>query len=495
VLVLIALVLCAQWAVAQEHGNVCVQSYTPGANCTANDVRITEMSPTLDEVCLVAGDPVTAVFTVRLVTGATNRYDIGLFVAEDGGSALNGESCYHDFLQPPVQDPNWTTTYRDTDGDACADTRQTDPDVYYTLQEELQITCVDTDGDGVVDPISTCTSWDNNANTTCSDVTGAIPGTGSKCNCVDVAASPPILVYRGYDWGDLPDTYGTTDGPQHAVHQDTTGTGTDTPQTQGGIPAVWLGMRIDTVESGGLPGSAANGDDTDGDPNNDEDGVDLQGSWSVADGGEFSVTVNSSDGTCAGCRLGFWIDWNQDGVFGVEGSGEQYEQADIVYGTQTVSFTISESDWPDSPEIYARFRLYDGNYTGAIAPTGMVRNGEVEDYYFNIGPTAVELVSFEATGLKKAVLLTWETASEVDNLGFNLYRATSLDGPRTRINDELIPAAIFPGRYEYLDTRLPRRIYYYWLEDLDIYGRTTLHGPVSARTTAKRTTNKGITAR
>ncbi|RPJ22808.1 MAG: hypothetical protein EHM35_17880, partial [Planctomycetaceae bacterium] len=189
-IVLVALVTAAQWAAAQtpginyEEGNVCLQDYLAGAVCTAEDVRIASISPTIQEVCLLAGDVVTAEFTVRLVTGATDRYDIGLFVATDGGSAMSGDSCYHDFLQPATAGPwDFATTYRNTDGDMCADTRQTDPDVYYTFQQELQILCADANGDGVVDPFSTCTSWDNNAGTACLDVTDAVPGTGSKCRC------------------------------------------------------------------------------------------------------------------------------------------------------------------------------------------------------------------------------------------------------------------------------------------------------------------------
>jgi len=36
-------------------------------------------------------------------------------------------------------------------------------------------------------------------------------------------------------------------------------------------------------------------------------------------------------------------------------------------------------------------------------------------------PTAVDLAAFTATGQKDGILLEWETATEVDNLGFTLY--------------------------------------------------------------------------
>ena len=101
-------------------------------------------------------------------------------------------------------------------------------------------------------------------------------------------------------------------------------------------------------------------------------------------------------------------------------------------------------------------------------------------------PTAVELLSFTATSAKKATILEWETASEIDNLGFNLYRATTVDGPRYKLNAELIPTLVYPGSpygaaYAYTDADVKKNLtYYYWLEDLDIYGYSEWHGPVSA---------------
>lgn len=102
-------------------------------------------------------------------------------------------------------------------------------------------------------------------------------------------------------------------------------------------------------------------------------------------------------------------------------------------------------------------------------------------------PTAVELVSFTATGTKKTIILNWETATEIDNLGFNVYRATTENGTRTKLNAALIPSATYPGSpaggfYTYTDvTAKNNYLYYYWLEDLDIWGATKWHGPVTAR--------------
>ncbi|QLQ06883.1 MAG: hypothetical protein HZY76_13105 [Anaerolineae bacterium] len=56
-----------------------------------------------------------------------------------------------------------------------------------------------------------------------------------------------------------------------------------------------------------------------------------------------------------------------------------------------------------------------------------------------IDPMAVTLAGFDATAQPDHVLLAWETASELDNLGFNLYRGLSPDEPdlRQRCADSL----------------------------------------------------------
>jgi hypothetical protein len=99
-------------------------------------------------------------------------------------------------------------------------------------------------------------------------------------------------------------------------------------------------------------------------------------------------------------------------------------------------------------------------------------------------PTAVDLLAFEAWPEGRGIHLQWETANEVDNVGFNLYRSKELDGKRTRLNDQLIPSQTYPGSpfgavYDYVDEDArDGRAYFYWLEDVDIYGHGTIHGPV-----------------
>lgn len=82
--------------------------------------------------------------------------------------------------------------------------------------------------------------------------------------------------------------------------------------------------------------------------------------------------------------------------------------------------------------------------------------------------------------------ITWKTASEVDTAGFNLYRATSPEGPWIKINDELIPPSQDPvsgGSYEFKDqTAEPGKTYYYRLEEIELSGNSNRFDPIKLQT-------------
>lgn len=88
------------------------------------------------------------------------------------------------------------------------------------------------------------------------------------------------------------------------------------------------------------------------------------------------------------------------------------------------------------------------------------------------------------------VLVEWTTESEVETAGFNLYRSDSAEGPYIKINPDLIPGSSDPllgGRYVYTDTNvIAGHTYYYKLEDVELDGATTLHGPIEVAAEAGR---------
>ncbi|MGA1870349.1 MAG: DUF2341 domain-containing protein [bacterium] len=96
--------------------------------------------------------------------------------------------------------------------------------------------------------------------------------------------------------------------------------------------------------------------------------------------------------------------------------------------------------------------------------------------------TAIKLLSFKAEGDEGRVRLSWETAQEVDNMGFHLYRAEGPAGPFERLTQKIIPGLAFSVKgkqYEYTDENVSRgKLYYYTLEDIDVSGVRTEHGPI-----------------
>jgi hypothetical protein len=100
------------------------------------------------------------------------------------------------------------------------------------------------------------------------------------------------------------------------------------------------------------------------------------------------------------------------------------------------------------------------------------------------GATLIELSRFEAIGLDRRVRIEWKTETELDSEGFYLWRSDEKDGEYVRINPYFIPShgeAGFGAEYSYTDYDVQNGIiYYYKLEDIDIYGKSTFHGPVPA---------------
>jgi hypothetical protein len=102
-------------------------------------------------------------------------------------------------------------------------------------------------------------------------------------------------------------------------------------------------------------------------------------------------------------------------------------------------------------------------------------------------PTAVKLSGFAATAYDGGVFLQWKTGFEASNLGFNIYRAEKRG--LTRINPDVVAgsalvtgaAPLTAGRsYDWWDNTAPsKRGTLYYIEDIDLNGTRTLHGPIT----------------
>ncbi len=169
------------------------------------------------------------------------------------------------------------------------------------------------------------------------------------------------------DWGDAPDTdvgvgpgnYQTLandDGPRHIVTQ-----------------SLLMGSRID-AEMNGQPTPGANGDDNMG--IDDEDGIAEPIQVTLRTQPTLRVRVKNTTGTPA--VLTGWIDYNKNGVF------ENSERASVIVPNGTdgiVNLTMPPAVGQEGI-TFARFRLstQDDNGDGHLESTGILRDGEVEDY-------------------------------------------------------------------------------------------------------------------
>jgi hypothetical protein len=114
--------------------------------------------------------------------------------------------------------------------------------------------------------------------------------------------------------------------------------------------------------------------------------------------------------------------------------------------------------------------------------------GEFEDSSLPVG-----LSSFTVINTESGNMINWLTSSEVENLGFNIYRAEA-DEENSRpdeqefikINEMLIPGAgnsSDANHYQYIDHLvIPQRTYWYFLEDVAYDGQINRYDMISVQT-------------
>ncbi|MCX5905262.1 MAG: hypothetical protein NTV89_17730 [Proteobacteria bacterium] len=139
----------------------------------------------------------------------------------------------------------------------------------------------------------------------------------------------------------------------------------------------------------------------------------------------------------------------------------------LIYGCEIAC----RWSWPQCTEPYCKQTIFPGDPVDAQC-------------WCVDWPTNIELQTFVAEAGVSVVTLFWETGSEIDNAGFNIYRSESENGNYSKINSSLIPAqgsSTQGASYEFTDTNVKNRTtHFYKLEDIDLNGTATMHGPVSA---------------
>jgi len=167
------------------------------------------------------------------------------------------------------------------------------------------------------------------------------------------------------DWGDAPDTYGTT-ATSNGAHHDLDN-------------RIFIGSIPPDADPNGQPGTPASGDDLTG--INDENTF---AALPTLTSSSSSYTLNNiplSNTTGLPAVLAGWLDFNRNGQFD---AGER-TTASIPSGTTSASLQWTGLSGLSTGPTYLRLRLSsDLGFIGNPQPRDGANNGEVEDYVINI---------------------------------------------------------------------------------------------------------------
>jgi len=217
----------------------------------------------------------------------------------------------------------------------------------------------------------------------------------------------------------------------------------------------------------------------------DTNGLNLSGTTSVTNlsGGQFTnlpttyssvkvIQLNNSGAIPASSTNIAW-NWGNFNVF--TGTNPTSAQAyTLVSSTGCANHSIDFSGW--TGDWYESQPTFDVSTKIAKVNCTITMSGSA---------SAVSLLSFKAIPYNAKVDVRWETNVERNHLGFNIYRTTDTSSRFLQINKQLIrnlkTSTSNRGSYRFIDNDVSNdQNYYYYLEDVDINGRTTMHGPVFA---------------
>lgn len=237
------------------------------------------------------------------------------------------------------------------------------------------------------------------------------PGTGTLAPLVSYSGTgSSVIIDAGesfkptFDYGDAPSSYGK------AAHLFSPGTN------------LLIGSAID-YQPKDTTNSSANADDLYNTGSaDDEDGVASFPTLTVANA-SYSVTVAVTNSTGANATLYGFLDFNADGDFA--DAGERSSATTVANGATSVTVTWTALSGGTVGSSFVRFRLATTS-TDAQNYSGYSATGEAEDYPISINGSSlpVELVSFKGELIKekKVTILTWSTASELNNNYFDIQR-------------------------------------------------------------------------
>jgi hypothetical protein len=182
----------------------------------------------------------------------------------------------------------------------------------------------------------------------------------------------------------------------------------------------------------------------------------------------------------------------------------------VMEGTK-VPLTSGPGEWPNGNSTYSNGsdimevcgRVEIAINTSSVTINGgdilylsvtNLANSETNNFSFTLSGSSpqliegdyslpVELSSFTARLLDNTVVLEWQTESESDNLGYNIFRSVDYKDNFEKINGAIISGAGTSTErnfYSFTDARIQNgTTYYYKLQNVDFNGKTEFHGPIA----------------
>ena len=228
-------------------------------------------------------------------------------------------------------------------------------------------------------------------------------------------------------------------------------------------------------------------------------------SWVIQQSGDntnaFWFIHNKNNTSYASSTVGLEANtWNHILVSKENGKVKFYKNGVLVSEDQNTVSSIETNG--DLPLIIGSVnncnRFFNGMIDDIRIYNRVLSESEVKSLYAHkdkCSSLLVTLANFKATSFQNGIRVHWNTASEADNLGFHLWRATG-EGWKTgdysqviRLTEELIPSKgdkVGGYPYSYIDSNVESGItYYYGLVDIDSNGQSTTHWDFIDEATAK----------
>ena len=180
---------------------------------------------------------------------------------------------------------------------------------------------------------------------------------GARCAYAEIEIGDSI------DFGDAPDSYGSTINSSGARH---------------GITDLHLGSLVDAeTDAYAHPLS-----DDISDSSDDDDGVSFPTGFEIGEGSIVTVNVTGENGF-----LNAWADWDLDGEF----DEDEKIISQLAMANGTTNLAVDVPSWAIPGDTWMRFRI---SSLEDIGPTGGVSDGEVEDYPIAVTENGVSMTYY-----------------------------------------------------------------------------------------------------